>query len=159
MRSRTPWPRARITDYNGIQYSGQNGIVRQNVFYENQGGALNFQVYSKEALYNNSHRVFNNTFYNNRCYGMSASSSSDSSRYFGNIVKNNIFYKNVDCSGGATQTSIGNTTAVKLESNAIVTSSPHLHLQFTGLRPDMGAFEFRSSNRVPSPPTNLQVVP
>jgi len=110
--------------YNGIQYGGQSGIVRRNVFYANQGGALNFQVYADESLYNNKHRVFNNTFYGNRCYGMSASANSDHSRYFGNIVKNNIFYMNTDCSGGATQTSIGNTTAVKLESNAIVTVSP-----------------------------------
>ncbi len=110
--------------YNGIQYSGQNGIVRRNVFYDNQGGALNFQVYSDEALYNNNHRVYNNTFYNNRCYGLSASGVSDGSRYFGSLVKNNILYKNMDCSGAASQTSIGNATAVKLENNAVLTTSP-----------------------------------
>ncbi len=110
--------------YNGIQYGGQNGIVRRNVFYANQGGALNFQMYPDEALYNNGNHVFNNTFYNNRCYGMSASPASERSLYFGNIVKNNIFYKNTDCGGRADQTSIGNTTAVKLESNAILTASP-----------------------------------
>lgn len=235
--------------YNGIQYGGQNGIVRKNVFYTNQGGALNFQVYSDESLYNNNHRVFNNTFYGNRCYGMSASANSDPGRYFGNIVKNNIFYKNTDCSGGATQTSIGNSTAVKLESNAIVTVSPlfvdetgrdlrlsagstmidagvfatrtvgagsgtvltiedvgyfydgfgipeetgdivrlegqsstarvvgidyanktltldvsltwtsgqYLHLQYSGSRPDMGAFEFQSGAHIPFPPANLLI--
>jgi parallel beta-helix repeat protein len=237
--------------YNGIQYAGQNGIVRRNVFFSNQGGALAFQVYTKEAIYNNSNRVFNNTFYNNRCYGMSASAASARDYYFGNLIKNNIFYKNTSCSGGANQTSIGNTTAVKFESNAIVTTSPqfvdvtgpdlhltagspmidagafstrsvgagsgtvltvedvgyfydgfgipgeagdviqfegqsitarvvgidyanktltldrsltwanrqYLHLQYTGLGPDMGAFEFQSSNHGPSPLTNLQVVP
>jgi len=110
--------------YNGIQYGGQNGIVRRNVFYANQGGALNFQVYPDEALHNNGHRVFNNTFYDNRCYGMSSSTASDRRRYFGNIVKNNIFYKNTDCGGGADQTFIGNTAAVRLENNAILTQSP-----------------------------------
>ena len=119
-RSRIPGDSSRDYRYNGIQYGGQNGIVRRNVFYAKQGGALNFQVYPDEALYNNGNHVFNNTFYNNRCYGMSASSASGRGRYFGNIVKNNIFYKNTDCSGGANQTSIGNTTAVKLESNAIL---------------------------------------
>jgi len=137
--------------YNGIQYGGQNGIVRRNVFYANQGGALNFQVYPNEALYNNGNHVFNNTFYNNRCYGLSASSASDRSRYFGNIVKNNIFYKNTDCSGRANQTSIGNTTAVKLESNTILTASPRFvdearnDLQLTAGSPmvDTGAFVTR----------------
>ena len=110
--------------YNGIQYGGQNGIVRRNVFYSNQGGALSFQVYPNEALYNNGNHVFNNTFYNNRCYGLSASSASDRGRFFGNVVKNNIFYKNTDCGGRANQTSIGNTTAVKFERNAILTAPP-----------------------------------
>jgi parallel beta-helix repeat protein len=110
--------------YNGIQYGGQNGIVRRNVFYANQGGALNFQVYSNEALHNYGNHVFNNTFYNNRCFGLSASSASDRRRYFGNIVKNNIFYKNTNCAEEPNQTSIGNTTAVKLENNAVLSASP-----------------------------------
>ena len=138
--------------YNGIQYAGQNGIVRRNIFIANQGGALNFQVYPDEALYNNSNHVFNNTFYDNRCYGMSSSAASDRRRYFGNIVKNNIFYKNTNCSGGANQTSIGNTTAVKLEGNAIVTTSPRfvdeaghdLHLTAGSPMIDAGAFATRT---------------
>ncbi len=109
--------------YNGIQYAGQNGIVRRNVFYSNQGGAMNFQVYPDEALYNNGNHVFNNTFYENRCYGLSASTAFDR-RYFGNLVKNNLFYKNTDCAGHAVQTSIGNGAAVKMQGNAIVTESP-----------------------------------
>jgi len=137
--------------YNGIQYGGQNGIVRRNVFYANQGGALNFQVYPDEALYNNGNHVFNNTFYNNRCYGMSASSSSGR-RYFGNIVKNNLFYKNTNCSEGADQTSFGNTTAVKLENNAILTASPlfvdearhDFHLAAGSPMIDAGAFVTRT---------------
>jgi len=138
--------------YNGIQYAGQNGIVRGNVFYENQGGALKFQVYSDEALYNNGNRVFNNTFYGNRCYGMSASSAFERGRYFGNIVKNNIFYKNTGCGGEADQTSIGNTTAVKLENNAILKVSPlfadearhDFHLTAGSPMIDAGAFLTRT---------------
>jgi hypothetical protein len=110
--------------YNGIQYVGQNGIVRRNVFYDNQGGALNFQVYPTEALYNNNNHVYNNTFYNNRCYGVSASTASRSSRYYGNVVSNNLFFRNTDCSGGATQNLIGRSGAVKFEGNAVVTESP-----------------------------------
>ncbi len=110
--------------YNGIQFSGQGGIVRKNVFYDNQGGALNFQVYSKESLYNNRNHVYNNTFYNNRCYGLVASNAGDPGRYYGNIVKNNIFYRNADCGGGDGQTAVGNSRAVKFESNAVVKASP-----------------------------------
>jgi len=110
--------------YNAIQYGGQNGIVRRNVFYENQGGGVNFQIYADESLYNYGHRVFNNTFFNNRCYAVAASGDTNTARYYGNLVKNNILYRNVSCSGAATQTGVGNTTAVRLESNAVTTSSP-----------------------------------
>jgi parallel beta-helix repeat protein len=115
---------SRDYDYNAMQYAGQNGIVRRNLYYDNLGGAINFQVYSDEALYNYGHRVYHNTFYNNRCEAIAAAPASTSSRYTNNIVKNNLLYKNVDCSGAASQTSIGNTTAVALSSNAIVTASP-----------------------------------
>jgi len=138
--------------YNGIQYSGQNGIVRKNIFYENLGGALNFQVYPKEALYNYRNHVYNNTFYDNRCYGVSASSASDSSRYFGNILINNIFYGNKDCAEGGTQISIGNSKAVKLGKNAVIEMSPqfanevarNLHLAPGSPMIDAGAFATRT---------------
>lgn len=55
---------------------------------------------------------------------MSSSTASDRRRCFGNIVKNNIFYKNADCGGGADQTFIGNSAAVRLDNNAILKQSP-----------------------------------
>jgi parallel beta-helix repeat protein len=110
--------------YNGIQYAGQYGLVRRNAFYDNQGGALNFQVYSDEALYNYGNRVFNNTFYNNRCSAIAASGNSTSARYQNNRAENNLFYKNVGCGGQAAQTDIGNTTAVVLANNAVLTTAP-----------------------------------
>ncbi len=110
--------------YNGIQYAGQQGIVRRNVFYDNQGGALGIQVYSDEALHNYGHRIYHNTIYDNRCYGISASSAATSSKYKEILVKNNILYKNSDCSGAGGQTQISNTTAVVLSSNAITATSP-----------------------------------
>lgn len=115
---------SRDYDYNAMQYSGQNGIVRRNVYYDNLGGAVNFQVYSDEALYNYGHRVYNNTFYNNRCGAIAASGNSAPSRYYDNLVRNNLLYKNVNCSGSGSQTSIGNTTAVVLTNNAILTANP-----------------------------------
>lgn len=124
--NRFTWTRAssRHYDYNGIQYAGQNGIVRRNVFYDNQGGALSIQVYSDEALYNYGHRLYHNTFYNNRCYGLSAADDIAPTRYYDIRVRNNLFYKNTDCSGAATQVRIDNPAAVTLESNASSTSSP-----------------------------------
>jgi len=92
-------------DYNGIQFAGQQGIVRRNVFRDDLGGGINFQYYSDESLYNNRNRVYHNTFYNNRCYGI-VGDTGDSSRYYDNRARNNILYKNTSCSGGATQTSI-----------------------------------------------------
>jgi len=124
--NRFTYTRASSSDYryNGIQYSGQYGIVRFNDFYENQGGGLNFQVYSQEALYNYGHRVYNNTFFNNRCYAVAASGNSASSRYTDNRVRNNIFYRNVGCNGESSQTNIGNSSAVVLDNNATLTTSP-----------------------------------
>jgi hypothetical protein len=135
-------------DFNAMQYSGQNGIVRRNVYHDNLGGGVNFQLYADEALYNYSHRLYNNTFYNNKCEAIAASGNTSPSQYFDNIVKNNLLYKNVNCSGAANQTSIGNSTAVVLTSNAIVTSSPlfvsetthDFHLQSGSPQIDAGAF-------------------
>lgn len=135
-------------DYNGIQYAGQNGIVRRNVFYDNQGGGVNFQVYANESLYNYGNRVYHNTFYNNRCYGLAASGASTSSQYRDNRARDNLLYLNTGCAGEAAQTSIGNSTAVILDNNAIVTTAPpfvneatrDLHLQSTSSLIDTGAF-------------------
>ncbi|MCC7462930.1 MAG: right-handed parallel beta-helix repeat-containing protein [Gammaproteobacteria bacterium] len=139
---------SRDYDYNGIQYAGQNGIVRRNVFYDNQGGGINFQVYSDESLYNYGNRVYHNTFFNNRCYGIAASGSSTSTRYRDNRVRDNLLYKNVGCAGQSAQTGIGNSGAVILDSNAIVTVAPpfvneathDLHLQSGSSLLDTGAF-------------------
>jgi len=79
---------------NGIQYAGQNGILRGNIFYENNVG-LGMQIYSDEALYNRYNRVYHNVFYNNGCGGISANGGSTN-----NIYKNNILFENKGRSGG-----------------------------------------------------------
>jgi hypothetical protein len=78
---------------NGIQYAGQDGIIRRNVFYHNNVG-IGMQVYSDEALYNNSNRVYHNVFYDNDCAGLSVRGNSLDNRYI-----NNILYKNKGVSG------------------------------------------------------------
>ncbi len=116
---------SRHYDYNGIQYAGQNGIVRRNVFYDNLGGALSIQVYADEALYNYGHRLYHNTFYHNACYGLSAANDVDPTRYYDIRARNNLFYRNTDCSGAAVQVRNDNPVAVQIDdSNALATPAP-----------------------------------
>ncbi|QTD50025.1 right-handed parallel beta-helix repeat-containing protein [Sulfidibacter corallicola] len=87
---------------NGIQYAGQEGIIRHNAFYRNNVG-LGMQVYSDEALYNHHNRVYHNVFYDNDCAGISPRGNG-----VDNVFKNNVIYANRgmggDCFGeGAAQ--------------------------------------------------------
>ncbi len=82
---------------NGIQYAGQNGIIRFNVFYDNNVG-IGMQYYSPEALYNTHNRIYHNTFHKNHCGGISTSNPS-SPNYTDNLFVNNILSENVECSG------------------------------------------------------------
>ncbi len=105
-------------NYNGIQYAGQFGVVRRNVFHDVRGGGVRFQVYPQEALYNYGHRVYHNTFVANQCYAVSGSAGGAS---FGDIlVEHNIFYRNVDCAGHDDQTGVENARAVVLRQNALL---------------------------------------
>ncbi|HYE25374.1 MAG TPA: right-handed parallel beta-helix repeat-containing protein [Clostridia bacterium] len=110
--------------YNGIQFAGQNGIVRRNVFYDNQGGGLRVAHYSEEALYVYGNRIYNNTFYGNRCYGLSTDPDSDSARYYDNDLRNNLHYRNTDCSGGPKQMANDNAAANTSTKNTLFTTSP-----------------------------------
>ncbi|MGZ0709522.1 InlB B-repeat-containing protein [Coraliomargarita sp. W4R53] len=94
---------AKTSDYystsgdNGIQYAGQNGIVRLNVFYDNNVG-IGMQFYSNEALHNKYNRIYQNTFHENRSGGV-ATSSPNSAEYIDNVFINNILNKNTESSG------------------------------------------------------------
>ncbi len=109
-------------DYNAIQHGAQQTIVRRNVFRNNDGGGVNYAEYANEARYIYGNRLYHNTFYANKCYAIIGDIGT--SNYRDQRVKNNILYRNVTCSGGATQTRIPDTGAVILTSNAIETSSP-----------------------------------
>lgn len=82
---------------NGIQYAGQNGIIRFNVFYDNNVG-FGLQYYSPEALYNKHNRIYHNTFYNNHCGGI-ATNDPSSGDYSDNVFINNLLSKNRECGG------------------------------------------------------------
>lgn len=109
--------------YNGIQYGGQQGIVRRNVFKNNLGGGVNFQYYSDESLFNNRNRVYFNTFYNNRCYAIVGTNGSRA-QYYDNRARGNLLYRNADCGGGGAQVAVADPGAVILEDNALATASP-----------------------------------
>jgi parallel beta-helix repeat protein len=89
-------------NYNAIQYAGQLGIVRRNLFRDARGGGLNLQVYKDEALYNYGHRIYHNTFYANRCFAL-IDRARGGSRIGDNAFLNNLFYKNLDCRGEGRQ--------------------------------------------------------
>jgi len=89
-------------NYNAIQYAGQLGIVRNNLFRDNRGGGINLAVYADEALYNYGQRIYNNTFYANRCFAL-IDMARGGSRVGEHDFVNNLFYKNRDCKGGERQ--------------------------------------------------------
>ena len=89
---------SRPDKYNGIQYSQQLGIVRSNLFTDNEGGAIHFAVYKQEALYNYGNRVYANRFVANRCEAVSGASGTPL-RASDNRVFGNLFSGNTDCHG------------------------------------------------------------
>jgi hypothetical protein len=113
----------RIYKFNAIQHGGQDTIVRRNVFSNCEGGGVNFQSYAIESVYVYGNRLYNNTFYNNRCYAI-IGNSGDGREYFDNVVKNNLLYKNSNCSGGGDQVSVEDSSSVVLSGNALATLDP-----------------------------------
>jgi parallel beta-helix repeat protein len=110
--------------YSGIQYAAQNGILRNNVFYNNQGWAIDFTVYSYEAQNNRNNRFYNNVLYNNT--GGINTSQGSTSQFSGNVVKNNILYKNKplpiprnDDIPGGSQMDVQQTSGVVVDNNDI----------------------------------------
>jgi len=77
--------------YAGIQYAGQQGIIRRNRFYDCIGPALDLTQYANEAQYNTDNRVYHNVFTKSAFAGVSLAGSS--TNFSGNIFKNNILAK------------------------------------------------------------------
>lgn len=76
---------------NGIQYAGQNGIIRRNVFYHVNVG-IGMTSYGQEAAFNYGNRVYNNTFHDNWCVGLAI--SSPLKKMTDNEYRNNILWNN-----------------------------------------------------------------
>lgn len=73
--------------YSGIQYAGQSGIIRNNLFHSTTGPGLRMAIYGTEANYNNDNRIVQNTFVGTNFSGIDFDPGASMS---GNIFKNNI---------------------------------------------------------------------
>ncbi|WP_158848793.1 right-handed parallel beta-helix repeat-containing protein [Algibacter sp. L1A34] len=119
--------------YSGIQYAGQNGIIRNNVFYDCQGPPISLTLYSDEATFNYGNRIYNNDFYNNE-FGAIDISGSTSHTFSDQEIKNNILFKNkfiqrdtrwswyTELNNKPVQVFTGRTTDVILDNNNIFNS-------------------------------------
>jgi len=76
---------------NGIQYAGQNGIVRFNQFYRTNAG-FSLASYKTEAVYNYDNRIYHNTFHDNWCVGIVVGKEIKKQR--DNEFVNNILWNN-----------------------------------------------------------------
>jgi hypothetical protein len=82
---------------NGIQYAGQDGILRRNVF-RNANVGLGMQTYDDEALYNRGNRVYHNVFTANECAGISLGEDTSDNVFVNNILAQNLGWDG-DCAG------------------------------------------------------------
>lgn len=82
---------------NGIQYAGQDGILRHNVF-RNANVGLGMQTYADEALHNHGNRIYNNVFVANECAGISLGEDESDNAFVNNILADNLGWDG-DCAG------------------------------------------------------------
>jgi len=82
---------------NGIQYAGQDGIVRRNVF-RNANVGLGMQTYADEALHNRGNRVYANVFFANECAGISLGADEQDNAFVNNVLAENLGWDG-DCEG------------------------------------------------------------
>jgi len=73
--------------FAGIQYAGQEGIIRHNCFYDLQGPGLDLTLYGKEARYNTDNRVYHNVF---ACTAFAGVALAGGEKFSGNVFKNNV---------------------------------------------------------------------
>ncbi len=74
--------------YSGIQYAGQDGIIRRNIFHSTTGPGLRMALYGQEARHNTGNRVYNNVFYGTDFAGLDMA---EGETFFDNLFVNNVF--------------------------------------------------------------------
>jgi len=86
--------------YSGIQYAGQNSIIRRNIFYDEYGPGFRLGLWTggldpAEAARNYGNRIYNNVFHNCGQGGVLISGvTSFEINFSDNIFKNNILWMN-----------------------------------------------------------------
>ncbi len=88
--------------YSGIQYAGQYGIIRNNLFYDMTGPGLSLSIYGGEASYCYENRIYNNVFHDNRLGAIGAPEEVTAAPgaippdviFSNQKIVNNIFYEN-----------------------------------------------------------------
>ena len=78
--------------FSGIQYAGQDGIIRRNTFHDTVGPGLRMALYGAEARHNTGNRVYHNVFYGTDFAGVVIA---EGDTMIDNIFKNNAFMKSV----------------------------------------------------------------
>ncbi len=74
--------------YSGIQFAGQDSIIRRNIFHSTTGPGLRMALYGQEARHNTSNRIYNNVFYKTDFAGVDMA---EGENFSDNIFLNNIF--------------------------------------------------------------------
>jgi hypothetical protein len=80
--------------YSGIQYSGQESIIRFNVFRDTIGPGISMSLWPDAARYVTHNRIYNNDFYATSLAGIGLSGST-AYTFTDNIIKNNILTKSI----------------------------------------------------------------
>ena len=79
--------------YAGIQYAGQNAIIRRNAFYDTTGPALDMGSGGTEEPYDTDNRIYNNVFYATHFAGIAFNPFGGT--LSGNLFQNNILLKSI----------------------------------------------------------------
>ncbi len=119
--------------YSGIQYAGQDSIIRRNLFYGMDGVGISAGLWDgsqcppaapPEASRNYGNRIYHNVFYNNGRSGVwIAGIPGFTHTYADNIYKNNILFANYD-GANPLQIKAGRLTGYYFERNNIIGQTP-----------------------------------
>ncbi len=81
--------------YAGIQYAGQQGIIRDNLFHHTTGPGLSMTLYGGEATRNWGNRVYHNVFFRTALAGIALAGENSSYVFRDNQFKNNILAESI----------------------------------------------------------------